>query len=283
VTASTAGGLREDQKLPPSSGGRAGGISGDLGGPRSGSGGIVTTPQREDGRGNPGRRGNPGGIRDIDNDRSTSSDSKGSNDPLSEANAPPLQLQATALFQNSITSNMKSILPAVVEMRPDGVIGSGFVIDAAAGLVLTNYHVVGAATSVNVVFADGEKVRGVVLRRDRARDVALVRVEKKNLRALPLRLGEVTLTEKVYAIGSPFGFSQTISEGIVSAFRKVEGQDMMQATAPISPGNSGGPLVDASGNVIGISTLTYRTGQNLNFFIPIGLALTTLNIKPAGR
>jgi len=197
----------------------------------------------------------------------------------------PIQLPPVAQLKGVIVDNMKGVLPGVVEIHPKNGIGSGFVIDAAAGLILTNYHVVGTAATVTVVFGENEEVVGTVLRRDQGRDVALIKVQKKNIIALPIRLSEVIPAEKAYAIGSPFGMTRTVSEGIISSFRKLEGKDFIQATPAISPGNSGGPLLDGSGNVIGISVLilTPGIGTDFRFFIPIGAALSTLNIKPAAQ
>lgn len=290
-------------------------------GPNSGDGSVGTTRQRENpydrGTGNdrsPGIReipNNPGsdggrdyGTRRVPGDRGyggnrnpsprdppdDDDDGSGGNggnggNGRSDRNGPPLQLAALPSFKGAIVENMKTVLPAVVEIHPGKGIGSGFVIDAAAGLILTNYHVVGTASSVKVMFNDGEEVAGTVLRRHQARDVALIKVQKKNLRALPIRLGEVTPAEKAYAIGSPFGLSQTVSEGIISSLRKIKGQDFIQATPAISPGNSGGPLLDGSGNVIGISVFIYTPGigTDFRFFIPIESALSVLNLATAGR
>ncbi|MEO8557823.1 MAG: trypsin-like peptidase domain-containing protein [Rhodospirillales bacterium] len=289
------------------------GLSGDYGG------GEGTTRQRENsydrGIGNDRRSGireipnNPGtdddrnyGSRRVPNDRGiggdrnpnpnpnpryTPNDRDGGSDGnnRNDRSLPLLQLAAVAPFAGAIVDNMKKILPGVVEIHPKDAIGSGFIIDAAAGLILTDYHVVGTAKTVKVAFSDGEEIVGTVLRRDQARDVALIKVLKKNLSALPIRLSEVVPAEKAYAIGSPFGLSQTVSEGIISSFRKLDGQDFIQATPAISPGNSGGPLIDGSGNVIGISVLIFTPGigTDFRFFIPIGAALGTLNLKPAGQ
>lgn len=189
------------------------------------------------------------------------------------------------LFRGPITNNMKSILPGVVEVRPAGGGGSGFVIDAS-GLIVTNAHVVRGGDTVAVAFSDGDRVNGTVIKRDLVRDVALIRVDKTGLKPLPIRRGEPVLTEKVYAIGSPFGLSQTVTEGIVSSYRRQQnGLDLIQATASISPGNSGGPLLDSSGNVIGISQFLVSpgVGTDFRFFIPIDSALARLDLRLVGR
>ncbi len=192
-------------------------------------------------------------------------------------------LRSPPPFRGGITANMKSILPGVVEIRTPAGAGSGFVVDAA-GLILTNAHVVRGTDAVTVGFSDGGTAPGTVVKRDLGRDVALVRVDRKGLRALPIRHGEPILTEKVYAIGSPLGLSQTVTEGIVSSYRRQEnGLDMIQATPAISPGNSGGPLLDANGNVVGISMLFSVEARSLNFFIPIDSALSFLNLRSSGR
>jgi len=250
--------------------------------------GITTIPNDPDRGGSD--RGIAGAPADRNKDRGTTNPGGTKGDSVDRGNSgsggnsgAPIQLAAVTPLTGQIVDNMKGVLPGVVEIRPKNGIGSGFVIDAEAGLILTNYHVVRTATTVTVVFGENEEVVGTVLRRDQARDVALIKVQKKNIVALPIRLSEVIPAEKAYAIGSPFGMTRTVSEGIISSFRKLEGKDFIQATPAISPGNSGGPLLDGSGNVIGISVLiiTPGIGTDFRFFIPIGAALSTLNIKPA--
>ena len=124
------------------------------------------------------------------------------------------------------------------------------------------------------------------LRSDPARDVALLRIEGGAYTPLPLRLEPVALTEEVYAVGSPLdpSLAGTVTRGIVSQIQQNEhSQPLIQADATIQPGNSGGPLLDARGNVVGISQSGLTDdGSHLvgiNFFVPIADALRRLNIQ----
>jgi S1-C subfamily serine protease len=171
--------------------------------------------------------------------------------------------------------------------------GSGFFI-GDKGYILTNDHVVGDADRVRVVTAGGRhKLVGEVLRRDAARDVALIRIEDMpqdfHPVLLPVRRDIPRVGEDVYAIGAPFSekdLQDTVTKGIVSAFRpddRWDRQSFIQADVTIHPGNSGGPLLDAHGNIIGLSVAGYadengNSLSGLNLFIPIGDALDRLDI-----
>ena len=182
-------------------------------------------------------------------------------------------------FQGAITPHMDQILAATVVITAGGSLGSGFVIDAAAGLILTNHHVVRSGDVVNIRFNNGDRAQGLVIRSDSNRDVALVRVQKAGLRALPVRAGKPSLTEQVYAVGAPQGLDQTVTRGIVSAIRSLGGLDWIQSDAAVAPGSSGGPLLDASGNVVGISTLASARAAGFNLFVPIHDALARLSLS----
>lgn len=175
------------------------------------------------------------------------------------------------------------VIESVVTVRVGDGHGSGFMVDRS-GLLLTNEHVVKDAKRVQVVFANGLEVTGEVLRRSRIRDVALVKIPSRVRSFLPLREGPAQQLEDVYAVGSPFHeeFRSTVTKGVVSAWRTdpKTGLRHIQADVPVSGGNSGGPLVDRFGNVLGItvSGIVHKRAQNLNFFIPIEDALTALNV-----
>lgn len=206
-------------------------------------------------------------------------------DPVANAGfaGDTIELKSLPASQRSFASQMKSILEAVVTVSAGGGHGSGFFV-SADGMILTNAHVVGTASRVRVTLSTGRKMYGEVMRRDAARDVALVQVEPQDIRPLPLRFTPVTQAEKVYAIGTPTleTLSSTITSGIVSAVRSPEspGKSFIQSDAPVSPGNSGGPLLDDRGNVVAITVLKVR-GENLNLFIPIASALEAMRMKPA--
>jgi len=144
--------------------------------------------------------------------------------------------------------------------------GSGVVIEV--GVVLTNCHVAKAGTTLTVKF--GEKsMPATIQTADETFD--LCRLNVPGLSASAVRIGSVTSLrtgQRVYAIGAPVGLQLTISEGIVSALREVDDGTVIQTTAPISPGSSGGGLFDVSGRLVGIMTFQHRYGQNLNFALP---------------
>jgi tetratricopeptide (TPR) repeat protein len=172
--------------------------------------------------------------------------------------------------------------PAVVlittyEGEVEVALGSGFVVEAD-GTVVTNYHVIRGADRAKVKFTDGRHftAKGVYAY-DAARDVAVLAIPGKNLPTLTLGdSDEPAIGAAVVAIGNPQGFENTVSEGILSGRRELEdGQPFLQHTAPISPGSSGGPLLDTTGKVIGVNTLAYY-GQNLNFAVPSNFVKTLL-------
>ncbi|HWB79182.1 MAG TPA: Do family serine endopeptidase [Nannocystaceae bacterium] len=159
-------------------------------------------------------------------------------------------------------------------------LGSGVVIDRD-GHVLTNNHVVAGAENVRVKLADGSERAGTIVGTDPATDLALLKIDGESL--APAELGssdKLEVGDWVLAIGSPFGLSQTVSAGIVSAVGRaslgiVDYEDFIQTDAAVNPGNSGGPLVDLDGRVVGINTaIASRTGANngVAFAVPIDLA-----------
>ncbi len=162
-------------------------------------------------------------------------------------------------------------------------LGSGVIVDAS-GIALTNAHVVEGATEIEIVTADGKKHKAQVLGADSKSDLAVVRVLGGGGGASfpAARLGDsdaIDVGDWVLAIGSPFGFTQTVTAGIISAKGRTLGQgpfdDFLQTDAAINPGNSGGPLVNLQGEVIGINTaIVSRAGGSLGigFAIPINLA-----------
>lgn len=147
--------------------------------------------------------------------------------------------------------------------------GSGFVV--REGVVATNMHVIdGAARGYARLVSDRNKhdIQGIAAM-DGARDIVLLAVESLQAAALPVGdSGNASVGDTVYAIGNPRGLEGTFSAGIISSVREVGDDYLLQITAPISPGSSGGPVVNTTGDVIGIAVATFRGGQNLNFAIP---------------
>lgn len=170
-----------------------------------------------------------------------------------------------------------TIAPAVVQITTGTGVGSGVIYDAG-GLVLTVAHVVGNQRTVEVRLSDGSTVAGTVLGADADTDVAVVRILSDTVPAVAeLAAGELPLVgQMAVAVGSPFGFEQTVTSGIVSAVdRVVNDVAMVQTDAAINPGNSGGPLVDFDGRVLGLSDVIFtRSGgsEGVGFAIQIDLA-----------
>lgn len=148
--------------------------------------------------------------------------------------------------------------------------GSGFIV-SEDGKIVTNFHVIENAYYASIKLANGDVYDEVdVVNHDERRDIAILKIKGLKFNAVTLGNSEtIKVGEKVVAIGNPEGLENTVSEGILSSTRNLEGVNMLQITAPISHGSSGGPLFDSKGNVIGITSATFTEGQNLNFAIPI--------------
>ena len=168
--------------------------------------------------------------------------------------------------------------------------GSGFVL-TEDGYIATNNHVIEGADEIKVIFPDENEVPAKVVGRDAKTDVALLKIEsKKKLRTVILGDSDaMKVGDVVVAIGNPFGLSNSVTQGIVSAKARegVTGQaydDFIQTDASINPGNSGGPLLNIQGEVIGINTAIVASGQGIGFAIPINLAKNILlKLKRDGR
>jgi hypothetical protein len=147
--------------------------------------------------------------------------------------------------------------------------GSGFLV-SEDGVLVTNRHVVEGATSLQVQLASGEIFdRVLFVSEDERRDLVVLRIPGSRLS--PLIIADdrsVEVGDPVYVMGNPLGLEGTFSDGLVSARRVLDGVALIQITAPISPGSSGGPVLDHSGRVIGVATLSMREGQNLNLAVP---------------
>jgi len=161
--------------------------------------------------------------------------------------------------------------------RREQSLGTGFII-SPDGYILTNNHVVSGADEVMVKLSDGRELKGEIKGADEKLDLALIKVsDKETFHAAGLGDSDaLDVGEWVMAIGNPFGLSQTVTAGIVSAKGRVIGNgpydDFIQTDASINPGNSGGPLFNASGKVIGINTAIIAGGQGIGFAIPINMA-----------
>jgi serine protease Do len=162
-------------------------------------------------------------------------------------------------------------------------LGSGIIIDANNGYILTNWHVVNGADTVNVMLADGRNYDTQWVRTDNRTDLAIVKIEAPDLISAPLgNSNEVEIGDWVLAIGAPEGLPRTVTAGIISAKGRVTSdgkQSYLQTDAAINPGNSGGPLVNMHGQVIGINTaIVSSVGQNegIGLVIPSNTARNVL-------
>jgi S1-C subfamily serine protease len=215
---------------------------------------------------------------------------------LTEADAAPAY---DAEEQNNIAV-YKRVLPSVVNITSTTLVfdffngavpqrgqGSGFVLDKA-GHVLTNYHVVeGANRGVEVMLSNKHRYAAKVVGTDKMHDLALLQIDAPNLEPVTLAdSGGLSVGQKVYAIGNPFGLSGTMTRGIISSIRSIRGsegapiEDAIQTDAAINPGNSGGPLLNSHGEVIGINTMIASNGADqssgIGFAIPINTAKAVL-------
>lgn len=170
-------------------------------------------------------------------------------------------------------------------------LGTGFII-SADGYIITNHHVIADADEITVRFSDRKELMAKVIGSDERTDIALLKVEAKGLPSVTLgQTSKLKVGEWVLAIGSPFGFEATVTQGIVSAKERTLPDDtyvpFIQSDVAINPGNSGGPLFNLAGEVVGINSQIYsRSGgfMGLSFSIPIEVAMNTVDqLKKNGK
>lgn len=206
-------------------------------------------------------------------------------------------LASQAPRRTPVVSVVERIAPAVVNIAAEAIVreidpffgpffggrrrrtqslGSGVIIDPS-GIVVTNAHVIEGASRIVVTTLDGQELEAQVLGSDRDSDLAVLKVEGRNLPAAPLgSSSDLWIGETVVAIGNPFGLSHTVTVGVLSARgRSVPSEggervftDFLQTDASINPGNSGGPLVNLAGQVIGINTAIVSGANGIGFAIP---------------
>ena len=167
----------------------------------------------------------------------------------------------------------------IPEERIAQSLGSGVIVDAQRGLVLTNNHVIENADEVSVMLADGRTLKAEFIGGDADTDVALMRIPAQNLTAIPVANSDLLqIGDFVVAVGNPFGVGQTVTSGIISAVGRnnLPGagfQNFLQTDASINPGNSGGALVNLSGELIGINTASFNPRGSMAGNIGLGFAI----------
>jgi S1-C subfamily serine protease len=202
--------------------------------------------------------------------------------PVAAASAAPaFSIKRGRAPGGGAAQNATVLRGSVVTIEAGNRTGSGFFV-SREGHVLTNAHVVADARIVKVRLATGRDLVGEVLKSDPQRDVALIKTEITGVDPLAVRDTEPNVGEDVFALGSPLGqaFSGTLTRGILSGHRTLSERRFLQSDVAVLPGSSGGPLLDSSGAVIGLTVIGVDSGRaNLNLFIPIRDALDTLAIE----
>ncbi len=198
---------------------------------------------------------------------------RAASEPEAEPEAAPPALAVSAPTASPALSTRdlaERATPSTVKLRSGKLEGTGFFV--TEDLLVTNAHVLGRfGDPIKAVFADGRELQGAPVKRDDWLDAALVRV--RNAGARPLPLGDATSLQtgdRVVFIGTPVGLDFTVHEGIVShSFRNIYGVGYLQIDANVNPGNSGGPLFDTRGRVVGIVSATAARGDGLGFVLPV--------------
>ncbi|MBI5663610.1 MAG: trypsin-like peptidase domain-containing protein [Nitrospirae bacterium] len=193
--------------------------------------------------------------------------------------APPTKVEQKAPSIESIVHEQGNAVVLIVTYDESGnplSLGSGFFVKSD-GVFITNYHVIEGAYSGAIKLTDGRVLGDIeIIDFNSEWDIAILKVEGSSFPTVKLGNSDIVKSgQKIVVIGNPEGLQNTVSDGLVSSIRKIEseGDYFIQISAPISEGSSGGPVYNMNGEVIGIATMMLKSGQNLNFAIPIKFAL----------
>lgn len=195
------------------------------------------------------------------------------------------QRQYNPLFQSPFFRRFFDLPEQIEAQREMQSAGSGVIVDAEQGYVLTNHHVIANSDDLEVTLNDGRKLAATLIGSDEKVDIALLQIPAEKLTALPMAMSQdIEVGDFVLAIGNPFGLSQTVTSGIVSALGRnglgIQGyEDFIQTDASINPGNSGGALIDLNGRLVGInSAIIAPAGGNvgIGFAIPTDVTLAIM-------
>ena len=203
-------------------------------------------------------------------------------DDTKQSNGPDGKAEKSESVQTLATRCGKSVV--VVQFsgrdRQRGGLGSGFII-GGNGLIATNLHVIGEARPITVTLADGKKYDvKQVYATEKTMDLAILKIDAQGLPTLPLANSDALKQgQPIIALGNPLGLKHSLVQGVVSGMREIEGKPMIQLAVPIEEGNSGGPVLDRQGRVVGIMTMKHRFTNNLGFAVAIN-ALKPLIEKP---
>jgi len=212
------------------------------------------------------------------------------------ASATPGQVYATttkAFEARDVSSLVKQIGEAVVQVKTPGGLGSGFFINED-GYLITNFHVIEGETEISVEVyrqQDGQLDRETykqvkIIAINKFHDLALLQIQDQNApKFKPVTLGSsdaLSVGDTVFAIGSPLGLERTVTQGILSTkTRELEGELYLQTSTQINPGNSGGPLFNLAGEVVGVTNMKITFGEGLGFAIPVELVKSFLDHRDA--